>query len=400
MRLVSLVLPLLLPMSAVFSTPAVSVFKVADAAGKSLGTVSVESVGGKARLEAFGRVFVFDGKQWLSNAPVDEKSLPAVGLMAAIVPAGTVTDDATGRPVLLTGYRAGKLTARIDYRYDADGLWSANVVFSDGSGYEFRRVSLAPAAGAPSDFEAPAPVPPHGAPAPAAPERPPDATALGRLLGLGVSRRDLEEFDREGGLNEPKSEMAPPESRAPAPRTGTQDAQENLAADLFGRDPLVHDERLLRYVNLVGATMAATAVPGSDFHFGVTQSDVPYATAFPGDIVVISRGELFLMGSEAELAVALGREVCRRTPRIVPAGGAAAIAQKESRLDACGAHLAFAAGYDAAPYFHVLEQLQERAQSARARADLQYRLSHYREFPEYARGGRKLAERFKTSTIM
>jgi predicted Zn-dependent protease len=175
-----------------------------------------------------------------------------------------------------------------------------------------------------------------------------------------------------------------------------------LAARLFGRDPLSSDTRLLRYVALVGRTCAGPAAGG--WRFAVTQSTIPYATAFPGHLVVISHGLLVLMQSEAELAVVLSREIwrgetapARDFPGPAPEGADAA---RESALDAGGARLASRAGYDAAAFLRLLDTLQDRAASAREKSDLQAREQAWRALPEFAAGGKLLTERFRSSAIM
>ena len=175
-----------------------------------------------------------------------------------------------------------------------------------------------------------------------------------------------------------------------------------LAAGLFGRDPLVADSRLLRYVALVGRTVAGPEL-GSRLRFAVTRSDLPYATAFPGGIVVISRGLIFEMDSEAALAVTLGREMCRTetgAAREFPGGALeASDRERETALDGCGARRASAAGYDSAAYLHLLEALQDRAASVREKSDLASRREALRKL-EAPRGGKLLSERFRRSAIM
>ena len=176
----------------------------------------------------------------------------------------------------------------------------------------------------------------------------------------------------------------------------------DLAARLFGRDPLVADSRLLRYVALVGRTCAG---PRADaWRFAVTQSTIPYATAFPGGIVVVSRGLLQLLGSEAELAVVLSREIrrgetapAREFPGAAPESGDP---EREAALDAAGGRLASQAGYDASAFLHFLDMLQDRAASAREKSDFQGRAGTYRALPEASAGGRLLAERFRSSAIL
>jgi len=203
----------------------------------------------------------------------------------------------------------------------------------------------------------------------------------------------------------PAARVSPPVHR-PAAAVPVSDADlaqgRVLAAGLFGRDPLVPDSRLLRYVALVGRAVAGVARANS-FHFAVTQSDLPYETALPGGIVVVSRSLIFEMGSEAELAVTLGREICRfetGPARDLPGTSENADPARESALDACGARLASAAGYDAGAFLQLVGTLQDRAASVREKSDLEARRAEFRKLPESAAGGKLLAERFRRSAIM
>lgn len=183
---------------------------------------------------------------------------------------------------------------------------------------------------------------------------------------------------------------------------GAEKAGREMAAGLFARDPLTADERLLRYVGLVGRTAAGALPLAVRYRFAVTQSDVPYSLAYPGRFVVVSRGMLFVLSSEADLAVTLSREICR-APQVGNAGEASAESSDpafEVKLDACGARLASLAGYDVSGFLHVLESLRARAVSAREMSDLQGRIDAYKTLPEFLRGGKTLADRFRSSAIL
>ncbi len=205
----------------------------------------------------------------------------------------------------------------------------------------------------------------------------------------------------------PEAKNAVPAPPAPPPQDAAA-AEVNRgreeAARLFSRDPLIGDERLLRYVNLVGRAAVADARGRDRFRFAVTQSGIPYSRALPGGFVILSRGALALMDSEAELAVALAREVCREesvgaaadSPEPATGGGDPAL---EARWDACGARLASSSGYDAAAYLHYLDALELGAASARERMDLERRAELYRKLPECSRGGKTLVERFRRSAM-
>lgn len=84
-----------------------------------------------------------------------------------------------------------------------------------------------------------------------------------------------------------------------------------IAATIVGRYHLVEDDALLRYVNLVGQAVAQQSVRGAEvnFHFGVLDTDDVNAFAAPGGFILITRGAMGLMQSEADLAGVLAHEV-------------------------------------------------------------------------------------------
>lgn len=71
------------------------------------------------------------------------------------------------------------------------------------------------------------------------------------------------------------------------------------------------DPELTAYVEEVGDRLAAKARRKGelDFEFGIINDSVPNAWALPGGKIVINRGLLVELGSEAELAAVLGHEV-------------------------------------------------------------------------------------------
>jgi predicted Zn-dependent protease len=72
---------------------------------------------------------------------------------------------------------------------------------------------------------------------------------------------------------------------------------------------LYPDSRVQQYVNSVGQTVAHYAGrPNLDWQFAVVNSDTPNAFAVPGGYIYITRGLLFRLNNEAELAGVLGHE--------------------------------------------------------------------------------------------
>lgn len=84
-----------------------------------------------------------------------------------------------------------------------------------------------------------------------------------------------------------------------------------IASTVVGRYPLVDDAELTRYVNLVGHAVALQSPRLGEvtFHFGVLDTEDVNAFASPGGYVLVTRGALALMETEAELAGVLAHEV-------------------------------------------------------------------------------------------
>jgi predicted Zn-dependent protease len=83
-----------------------------------------------------------------------------------------------------------------------------------------------------------------------------------------------------------------------------------LAGDLLGAVKLLRDDRLQAYVNKVGRWVASqTERADLAWYFGVLDSSDINAFALPGGYVFITRGLYARLGSEAELAGALGHEI-------------------------------------------------------------------------------------------
>jgi predicted Zn-dependent protease len=92
-----------------------------------------------------------------------------------------------------------------------------------------------------------------------------------------------------------------------------------IAATVAGRYPVVRNDALTRYVNLVGQAVAQQSVRGGEvsFRFGVLDTDDVNAWAAPGGYVLLTRGALGLMESEAELAGVLAHELAHVDQRHV-----------------------------------------------------------------------------------
>ncbi len=83
-----------------------------------------------------------------------------------------------------------------------------------------------------------------------------------------------------------------------------------LAARILGNYSLVADEKINRYVNLVGKSLALYGGrPELRYYFGVLNSDEINAFAASGGYIFITKGALKQMDSEAELAAVLAHEI-------------------------------------------------------------------------------------------
>lgn len=83
-----------------------------------------------------------------------------------------------------------------------------------------------------------------------------------------------------------------------------------IASNLLGAAPLLHDQRVQKYVNNVGRWLALqTERPDLPWQFGVLDDNDINAFAVPGGHVFVTKGLLARMKSEAELAGVLAHEI-------------------------------------------------------------------------------------------
>lgn len=93
---------------------------------------------------------------------------------------------------------------------------------------------------------------------------------------------------------------------SPAQEQQVGDATAAKVISIFG---LYENPDMVRYVNLVGATVAQQATRQVPYRFGILDSEVVTAISLPGGYIFITRGALANMHSEAELAGTLAHEV-------------------------------------------------------------------------------------------
>lgn len=89
-----------------------------------------------------------------------------------------------------------------------------------------------------------------------------------------------------------------------------------IAGNLLGAVPLVRDDALQRYVNLVGRWVAQQSGRNEvTWRFGVIDSDAINAFAAPGGYVFVTKGLYRMLDNEAELAGVLGHEIAHVTKK-------------------------------------------------------------------------------------
>lgn len=170
-------------------------------------------------------------------------------------------------------------------------------------------------------------------------------------------------------------------------------AGEAIAATVFGAAPAWRNKAAQSYVNLVGRNLARQ-VERKDvqWRFAVLDTNSVNAMAFPGGIVVVTRGLYALLASEDELAAVLAHEISHvnrrhqwkviqqqklvalagdaltrgdpgRTAQVVADLGTKLIARgldksAEFEADRDGVVIAARAGYDSSAMISVMERLE------------------------------------------
>lgn len=91
-----------------------------------------------------------------------------------------------------------------------------------------------------------------------------------------------------------------------------------IAARILGKHKAFENPDLIKYVNLVGASLAlSTNRPELEFHLMVLDTDEVNAYAAPGGYIFITKGALKYMKDESELAGVIAHEVAHITERHV-----------------------------------------------------------------------------------
>lgn len=91
-----------------------------------------------------------------------------------------------------------------------------------------------------------------------------------------------------------------------------------IAARILGRHKAYDNPALIKYVNLVGASLASsTNRPEIEFRLAILDTDEINAFATPGGYIFITKGALKYMNDESELAGVLAHEVAHITEKHV-----------------------------------------------------------------------------------
>jgi predicted Zn-dependent protease len=138
------------------------------------------------------------------------------------------------------------------------------------------------------------------------------AQILAVLAALGAGTVARAQFGDLLRKVKEKADKAQKVQKALAPMTVQEerDVGREVAAKLVAYFHVYKDDGLTRYVNLVGATVAAQSERQDvGYHFAVLDSDTINAFSAPGGYIFITRGAVKLCEDESELAGVLAHEV-------------------------------------------------------------------------------------------
>jgi len=131
------------------------------------------------------------------------------------------------------------------------------------------------------------------------------------LYGLSIAEAEPGNFRARGG-GEPTAEEK--EKQFISDVEAELKFGQDIAARILARNPMIENQSLVEYVNLVGNSVALHAGrPELKYRFTVIQSKDINAYAAPGGYIFITKPAIDLMQDESELAGALAHEVAHVT---------------------------------------------------------------------------------------
>lgn len=149
---------------------------------------------------------------------------------------------------------------------------------------------------------------------------------FGKLLEQGINQELNKGKQAQPAPDAPQTEGAPPAKQKIDARQlgfalfGDYSPEEEtrigrqIAGNLLGAVPLVRDDKLQRYVNLVGDWVALqSGRKDIAWHFGVLDTEDINAFAAPGGYIFVTRGLYRRLNNEAELAGVLAHEIAHVT---------------------------------------------------------------------------------------
>lgn len=133
----------------------------------------------------------------------------------------------------------------------------------------------------------------------------------------GVLNRAKDKMDRATSKAKPATDRAARavENFTPWTPQEEQEIGEATAAKMIAMFGVVDAPKAVRYVNLVGQTVAQFAPRQVPYRFGVLDSEIVGAFALPGGFIFITNTAVNGMANEAQLAGALGHEIIHVSER-------------------------------------------------------------------------------------
>ena len=130
---------------------------------------------------------------------------------------------------------------------------------------------------------------------------------VGTTVGAGMGKISMEDKER-------LDRLAQQTERAARPMTDQEEYYlgRAVAATILGQYPLYRNERLTRYLNEIGQSLALASdhpFTYGGYRFAVLDTDELNALSCPGGIILLTRGMVRMAQNEEELAAILAHEI-------------------------------------------------------------------------------------------